>query len=59
MPGESHGQRSLEGYSLQDYKESDMTEQLLHSPLGLTGFISKALRGTIITKVSVLEGTLC
>ena len=26
LPGESHGQRSLVGYSLQDYKELDMTE---------------------------------
>jgi len=26
--GESHGQRSLEGYSPWDYEESDMTEQL-------------------------------
>ena len=28
LPGESHGQRSLEGYSLCDRKESDLTEQL-------------------------------
>ena len=28
MPGESHGQRSLTGYSPQDRKESDTTEQL-------------------------------
>ena len=28
LPGEFHGQRSLEGYSPQDPKESDMTEQL-------------------------------
>ena len=26
LPGESHGQKSLVGYSLQDYKELDMTE---------------------------------
>ena len=26
LPGESHGQRSLEGYSLWGQKESDMTE---------------------------------
>ena len=26
LPGESHGQRSLEGYSPQGCKESDMTE---------------------------------
>ena len=28
LPGESHGQRSLVGYSPQGYKESDMTERL-------------------------------
>ena len=28
LPGESHGQRSLEGYSLWGCKESDTTEQL-------------------------------
>ena len=30
LPGESHGQRSLVGYSSQGHKESDMTEQLTH-----------------------------
>ena len=30
-PGGLHGQRSLVGYSLQDCKESDMTERLTHS----------------------------
>ena len=28
MPGESHGQRSLVGYSPQGHKESEMTERL-------------------------------
>ena len=28
LPGESHGQRSLVGYSPQGHKESDTTEQL-------------------------------
>ena len=28
LPGESHGPRSLVGYSPLDHKESDMTEQL-------------------------------
>ena len=28
LPGKSHGQRSLVGYSPWDHKESDMTEQL-------------------------------
>ena len=30
-PGESHGQRSLEGYSPQGRKESDMTEATYHT----------------------------
>ena len=33
LPGESHGQRSLVGYSPQGHKESDTTEQLhTHAP---------------------------
>ena len=28
LPGESHGQRSLEGYSPRGHRESDMTERL-------------------------------
>ena len=31
LPGESHGQRSLVGYSTRGCKESDTTEQLTHS----------------------------
>ena len=40
LPGESHGCRSLVGYSPRGRKESDTTEQLhfQHFPLGLTGF---------------------
>ena len=30
FPGESHGQRSLEGYSSWGHKESDTTEGLTH-----------------------------
>ena len=33
LPRESHGQRSLEGYNPWGHKESDMTEQLIHSVL--------------------------
>ena len=35
LPGDSHGQRSLAGYSPWGHKESDTTEQLTHtcSPL--------------------------
>ena len=32
LPGKSHGQRSLVGYSSQGHKESDMTEQTHHIP---------------------------
>ena len=31
LPGESHGQRSLVGYSLQGRNESDMTEATEHA----------------------------
>ena len=31
LPGESHGQRNLEGYSPQGHKESDTTERLPHT----------------------------
>ena len=31
LPEESHGQRSLAGYSPLGHKESDMTEQLTHN----------------------------
>ena len=31
VPGESHGQRSLVGYSSRDCKESDTTEVTLHT----------------------------
>ena len=31
LPGESHGQRSLEGYSPWDHKESDMIERHTHT----------------------------
>ena len=31
LPGESHGQKNLAGYSPRGHKESDMTEQLTHS----------------------------
>ena len=33
LPGESHGQRSLAGYSPWGHRESDMTEQLTFLPL--------------------------
>ena len=33
LPGESHGQRDLVGYSVRGHKESDMTERLTMSTL--------------------------
>ena len=36
LPGESHGQRSLAGYSPWGCKESDMTEVTLHSQITLS-----------------------
>ena len=35
LPGESHGQRSLAGYSSQGHKESDMTEATAHAHVNL------------------------
>ena len=35
LPGESHGQRSLVGYSSWGRKDSDMTERLTHGPYSL------------------------
>ena len=34
LPGESHGQRSLVGYSPWGHKESDMTKPLTHTYTG-------------------------
>ena len=41
LPGESHGQRSLVGYSPWHHKEEDTTEQLTFS--GLEAFISRVV----------------
>ena len=36
LPGESHGQRNLAGYSPRGSKESDMTERLSIAPVSWT-----------------------
>ena len=44
LPGKSHAQRSLVGYSPWGYKESDTTEQLpacTHTCSGMTGVLIK------------------
>ena len=46
LPGESHGQRSLEGYSLWGRKESDTAERLSPPPPDCSeGSLSLALQG--------------
>ena len=47
LPGESHGQRSPEGYSAQGRKEADMTEHLTRS------LVSSALLLSCIPSLSV------
>ena len=43
LPGESHGQRSLVGYSLWGCKESDMTEQLTETHFFPNHIVFKSL----------------
>ena len=50
LPGELHGQRSLEGYSPQGHKELDMTEQLTHTLKTLI------LEPNVLFSASVFEG---
>jgi len=45
LPGKSHGQRSLEGYSLCDHKESDMTEHILFNRIKI---YLKILKKTLV-----------
>ena len=50
LPGKSHGQRSLVGYSPWGHKESDTTEQLHFT--SLQGFISWEIDGKTVETVS-------
>ena len=43
LPGESHGQRSLAGYSPRGRRESDMTEHIAHMRSGLQGLTGRLL----------------
>ena len=47
LPGESHGQRSLPGYSLWGHKESDTTEGLTQEYKPINA--NKRMRGKAIT----------
>ena len=44
LPGEFHGQRSLEGYSPWGHKESDLTEQLTHTHIHTNSVGSVSLK---------------
>ena len=52
LPGESHGQRSLAGYSPWGHRESDMTERLTFLPLTASD-ISEDMRTLYSTCVCV------
>ena len=66
LPGESHGQRSLVGYSLWGYKELDMTEGLyilkeISPGCSLEGMMLKLKLqyfGHLLQRVDSLEKTL-
>ena len=46
LPGKSHGQRSLSGYSLWSCKESDLTQQLNNNSYLVPPFCTKMVRDT-------------
>ena len=49
LPGKSHRQRSLTGYSPWSHKESDTTEQLYS--LDLLSYAAEVLKITVITNI--------
>ena len=51
LPGESHGQRSLVGYSPQCHKESDTTELTQYTRRSLLDFVLIAVKGRKIKPV--------
>ena len=62
LPGKSHGQRILVGYSPSGHNESDTTEQLhflsffaVQKPLSLTAFLWYHLHGTSFLIISLLS----
>ena len=50
LPGESHGQKSLEGYSPKGCRESDMTEATLHVCTGAPSWLKPAKDGFNLTE---------
>ena len=68
LPGESHGQRSLEGYNPQSHKDSDMTEQLTTHTQAIpeqalqhsaTGTLLKHRRQTVTAGIMPQDRTVC
>ena len=56
LPGESHGQRSLAGYSLWGRKESDMTDVARHRCTGSTLFpVSNILPNPVFQKLGSVD----
>ena len=58
LPGESHGQRSLVGYSLRDRKESDTTERLHTHSLGETDSSILELQGRFLEGINTLPESI-
>ena len=58
LPGESHGQRSLEGYSPQGRVESDMTEVTWHIPTEFSNLKQQALFLFTVSMDQELGGSL-
>ena len=55
LPGESHGQRSLAGYSPRGHKESDMTERLTSTSLPIHRLFLQKMFNFLQVKFTVLK----
>ena len=59
LPGESHGQRSLVGYSTQGLTESDTTEVTLHACRRSFYVLNSILTTNLKSHMSYLRFSLC
>ena len=59
LPRESHGQKNQAGYSPQNHKESDMTEQLTFFPFHTAGRVMIMNGGPVTPKPIFLTSTKC
>ena len=55
LPGESHGQRSLVGYSLWGHQEADMTERLTYTEPWQSAFLITTLSHFYFSDIIVLR----